>query len=183
MVMRRVLGSVLPAVLLVTALGACSDDTSDEAKDEPSSSASASEAPSETATDDPSGDLPSSATGEVLEFELVDTLTGTAAGGVIAPDGVPLPDEAAAQEFVSQFTTDGLRSDVLQAAAAAEVPDGQVLYGAVVALGCDVPSDFLVTSQPEGIFVVAQKVTAPKQECFAAMTTVVLVTISVDDVP
>ncbi len=71
---------------------------------------------------------------------------------------------------------------MLQAVAAAEVPDGQLLYGAVVALGCDVPTDFYVTSQPAGISVVAKKVADPKPECFAAMTTVVLVTVSADDV-
>jgi hypothetical protein len=56
-----------------------------------------------------------------------------------------------------------------------DVPDDELLYGAVVAIGCDAPEDVSVTSTDQGLVITAARVPSPQQECFAPMTTVALV--------
>ena len=78
-------------------------------------------------------------------------------------------------EFNAQFETDAMPAQVEAAVAATEVPEGMLLYGAVVAVGCDAPTDVFVTDSESGVLIVAKKVPSPLQECFAPMTTVALV--------
>jgi hypothetical protein len=164
--MRRPLGTLLPALLLTGLLGglatACGDDSGGVGDDA---------GPAPTASS-PAG-RPTGADGAV-DFELVTTLTETAAGGDVSPDAVPLGDDAAVQEFVAPFS-EALQTEVQQAVASTSVPDDQRLYGAVVALGCDAPDQVQVVASPSGLQVVAEKVPAPKPECLAPMTTVALV--------
>ncbi len=164
--MRRLLGSVLPALLAVALLGGCGDDTaSDDAGTDPSSEPSATvSSPGGTGGLDDSDD-----------FDLVDTITVTAAGGTVSEVAVPLTDDASVQEFVSQFESDDMAAQVQAAVANTEVPDGQALYAAVVAIGCDSPTDVSVTDTGSGLAITAVKVPSPLPECFAPMTTVALV--------
>ena len=169
MVMHRLLGSVVPTALLValplTALSACGDDDGGGAATD-QSSPSASPAPSGTTKGQP---------GETVDHELVEMITETAAGGATSPVAVPLGDDAAVQAFNQQFETDAMPTKVEDAVAATDVPDGMLLYGAVVAVGCDAPTDVYVTDSDAGVVIVAKKVPSPMQECFAPMTTVALV--------
>jgi hypothetical protein len=170
MVMRRLLGSVLPTLLLVAVLGACGDDTaSDNAGSDPSVTVSSPGGTGGMDTGD-SGDP----TGSV-DFDLVDTITVTAAGGTLSEVAVPLSDEASVREFTSQFESDDMVQQVEHAAANADVPDGQALYAAVVSIGCDSPTDVSVTDSGAGLVISADKVPSPQVECFAPMTTVALV--------
>jgi hypothetical protein len=158
--MRRHLGSFLPVLLLTalsgTLLAGCGDDSSSPvAKD--SSSA---------------GDSPSA---QPVGHKLVDTITVTGAGGTVSDTGVALSDDAAVQEFVSQFTSADLPQQVQDAVAATEVPEGEELYGAVVAVGCDSPDQVDVDVSDAAVTITAVAVPSPKPECFAAMTTVALV--------
>ena len=163
MTMRRVLGSVLSALLLVGLLAGCGDDESGTISDDP--------AP--TASDSPT----KGSTGEEVEFELVEMITETGAGG--RPDdgqvAVPLTDDLAVQEFTGQFETEAMETRVQDAVASTDVPDDMLLYGAIVAIGCDSPTDVRVTSADQGLVITAQKVPSPMPECFAPMTTVALV--------
>jgi hypothetical protein len=147
--MRRVLGSVVPAVLLVAlplaGLSACGDD---EGQGE---------------------------TGETVDAELVEMITETAAGGATSPVAVPLGDDEAVAAFNQQFETDAMPARVQDAVAATEVPEDMLLYGAVVSIGCDTPTDVTVTDSGSGLVVTAEAVPSPMQECFAPMTTVALV--------
>ena len=173
MVMRRTLGSFLPVLLLtvapVTLLAACDDDDSGSVAKDPAatdaatSSTSSPSSPSESASEEPFG------------YRLVDTITVTAAGGTVSELAVPLPDDAAVDEFVAQFTSDDLSHQVEAAVASTDVPDGMELYGAVVAIGCDSPDEVTVDVSDAGVTITAVKVPAPKVECFAATTTVALV--------
>jgi len=167
MVMRRLLGSVLPTLLLVAALGACGDDEGGTASDDATPTPTA----SPTASDSPTKDSP----GGEVDFELVQILTATAAGGEVSEVAVPLGDDAAVQEFTAQFEAEVLPAQVQDAVAQTEVPDGMLLYGAVVAIGCDVPTEVSVVAGDSGLVITADKVPSPQIECFAAMTSVALV--------
>jgi len=168
--MRRLLGSVLPALLFVAVLGACGDDTaSDDAGSDPSVKVSS---PGGTGGTDAGGTEDS--TGSV-DFDLVDTITVTAAGGTLSEVAVPLSDDASVQEFTSQFESDDMVQQIQDAAANTDVPDGQALYAAVVSIGCDSPTDVAVTDSGAGLVITAGKVPSPQVECFAPMTTVALV--------
>jgi hypothetical protein len=159
--MRRVLGSVLAALLLGGALSACGSDQAGSASDEPAPSASASPTKGSSAG--------------AVEFELVQTITATGGGGALSQTAVPLPDDGALEEFVGQFESDSFRTQVLEAARAVDVLGDELLYGAVVALGCDSPDEVAVTSNDAGLAITTVPVPSPKLECFAAMTTVALV--------
>jgi hypothetical protein len=162
--MRRSLGSVLPALLLVVVLGACGDDDSGGAAQDPAPTSS--------------GDTGGASTGSsdgAAEFELVDTITVTAAGGHLSETAVPLTDDAAVQAFTSQFTAGDLGAQVEDAVAQTDVPEDEVLYGAVVAIGCDSPDEVTVTQSDAGVVITPVKVASPLPECLAPMTTVALV--------
>jgi hypothetical protein len=167
MVMRRLLGSVLPALLVVAVFAfGCGDEDSGSASDDSTPTTSGSPT---------SGPPTKVATGDEVDFDLVDTITVTAAGGTLSEVAVPLSDEASVREFTSQFESDDMVQQVEQAAASADVPDGQALYAAVVSIGCDSPTDVSVTDSGAGLVISAGKVPSPQVECFAPMTTVALV--------
>jgi hypothetical protein len=166
MVMRRLLGSVLPTLLLVTALGACGDDEGGTATDDPTP----------TASDSPTSAPPTKDTaGDEIDFELVELITETAAGGESSEGAVPLGDDTAVQEFTAQFGRDAMATRVQDAVAETDVPDDMLLYGAVVAIGCDAPTDVSVVASDTGLVITGDKVPSPHMECLAAMTTVALV--------
>ena len=163
--MGRLLGSFLPALLLVTALGACANDgPAEKGRDPGASGVTASSTTGGTGAGD-----------AAVEFELVDTFTATAAGGQLSNPAVPLPDAAAVQSFVGQFGGSDLGTQVQGAVAQTDVPPGQELYGAVVASGCDAPDQVAVTRSGSDVVITALPVPSPKSECFAPMTTVALV--------
>jgi len=170
MAMRRLLGSVLPAAMLVvlaaTALAGCGDDDSSSVAKDPAttgSTASTGSQPTGSPSADPSG------------YQLVDLITVTAAGGTASGTAAPLSDDSSVQEFVSQFTNDDLVRQVEDSVAKTAVPDGQALYAAVIAVGCDSPTAVNVDVAGSAVTITAQKVPSPKPECFAPMTTVALV--------
>src|SRR4051794_2971077 len=170
MAMRRFLGSVLPASMLVvlaaTALAACGDDDSSSVAKDPATTASTEAGPTDSPSPDPSG------------YQLVDMITVTAAGGTPSGTAAPLSDDTSVREFVSQFTNDDLVRQVEASVAGTDVPQGQTLYGAVVALGCDSPTAVNVEVAGSAVTITAQKVPSPKPECLAPMTTVALVLVN-----
>ncbi len=146
-VMRRSLAAL--AVLGALVLAGCGDDTSGGEADE-----------------EPRGPV---------DFELVEMVTETNVGGTVSPEAVPLPDVSAVQNFTGQFDDDRMSTRLSQLFDGLKVPEDKAAYGAVVALGCEVPPDVTVTSTDSGILV---KGTAPSDkqvECIAAMTTVAVV--------
>jgi predicted small lipoprotein YifL len=165
--MRRLLGALLAALVLVGALAACGDDsgpvTDDPVTDDPAPTA----APSPTDGTDEGA----------VDFEVVDIITVTGAGGQLdagAP-AVPLGDDAAVQQFDAQFNSEQLTTEIQEAVAGAAVTEDMRLYGAVVAIGCDEPGQLFVTASGQGPIITAGEVPSPRPECYAAMTTVALV--------
>jgi len=143
MTMRRILG----ILLLLLALAACGSDVSEPAND----------------AGDPS-DSPAAVTQVAL-------LTGTSAGGEVTTEPTPLPDAAAVQDYASQFRNDVLGGEIVAAAEKAEVPDGQQL--AVVAVGCEVPTEVVGTGTGADLAVHAVLPSSTKK-CFAPITSVAL---------
>lgn len=170
--MRRSLGPVLAACLLAAVLAACgNDDSRDEARDPgPTGSTPTSETPSNTPSDG------------TVDFELVTTVTETEAGGQVSQVGVPLAGDDDVQTFTAQFESDPMKARVQDEVAKTDVPDGMLLYGAVVAVGCDAPTAVNVTVEGAQVLITAQKVPSPLQECFAPMTTVALVLVPAEAV-
>ena len=64
------------------------------------------------------------------------------------------------------------------AAAADAATSGYLVYGAVVALGCDVPPGAVVSLDANGdVQLTAEEVASPRAECLAPVTTVALATV------
>ncbi|HYF72657.1 MAG TPA: hypothetical protein VD864_07535 [Nocardioides sp.] len=106
-------------------------------------------------------------------------VSGTAAGGDVAPRPTVLDDEAAIAEYAGQFRGPLVR-DVIRAARAVAVPDGAHLVAAVVAVGCDVPPRVEVTGAGSDVSFLPAKVASPHPECFAPVTTVALAAVPQD---
>ena len=180
MVMRRVLGSVLPVLLLVGLLGACGDDETGTATDDPAPTASSTptDEPTDPPTDQPTEptDVPTDRQpGDPVEFELVQTITETAAGGEASPTAVPLGDDGAVQSFIAGFN-ENLQTGIQDVVAATDIPDDMVLYGATIWVGCESPTQVEVFDGASGLEIYAVQV-RKQMECFAPMTTVALVLI------
>ena len=62
----------------------------------------------------------------------------------------------------------------------ASPPDGRVLLGAVVAVGCDVPPGVRVEGAGSDLRILAKPVPSPLQECLAPVTTVAVVSVPAD---
>ena len=101
-------------------------------------------------------------------------LTGTSAGGEVTTEPTVLADDAAVQEYADQFRNDELGGEIVTTAAKTEVPDGQQLAAAVVAVGCEVPTRVVATGTDEDVALNAV-LPSPTKECFAPITTVALV--------
>ncbi len=145
MIMRRILGTLL----LLLALTACGSDAQDSA-----------------------GDAPDPGVGPAVTQ--VALLTGTSAGGEVTTEPTVLADEAAVQEYADQFRNDELGGEIVETAAKTEVPDGQQLAAAVVAVGCEVPTRVVGTGTDEDVALHAV-LPSPTKECFAPITTVAVV--------
>jgi hypothetical protein len=175
--MRRLL-PVLTTTLLALALGAgCGARTGDDVG-AASGPASPSGTPSERTPSD--SRLPSAGP---VDFELVAILTGTAAGGTVDPTARPLrtPDEVSA--LADEFPRAGFAQQIRSTIASTDVPSGQVLVGAVVSIGCEVPSQVTVSQVADRLLLEAVPGKSSPQECFAAMTSVALVLVGESLVP
>jgi len=101
-------------------------------------------------------------------------LTGTSAGGEVTTVPTVLADDAAVQEYADQFRNDELGGEIVTTAAKTEVPAGQQLGAAVVAVGCEVPTRVVATGSDDDVALHAV-LPSPTKECFAPITTVALV--------
>lgn len=158
--MRRTLGppvliTTLLAALLATGLSGCGGD--------------------EVASDDASSRT-SPGTGHT-DSTPVRLVSQSAAGGEVDQHPTVLDDARAVERFGAQFRTDAMRDALRSAVARIDVPDGETLVGAVVALGCDVPSGARVHGEGDGLEIVPFEPATTHPECFVAVTTVALVSV------
>ena len=124
--------------------------------------------------DTPTGEADKEPRGEV-DHELVEMVTETAVGGMVSPGAVPLPDANAVHAFSAQFERDQMETSLMQVVDHLEVPDDKATYAAVVAIGCDPPSEVVVTSTDTGILIEPVKTVTKPVECLAPMTSVAVV--------
>jgi len=103
-------------------------------------------------------------------------VTGTAAGGTVSTEVVPVDTQAALDAFVGQFERSDLADRVVDAVSGASIPEGWVPAAAVIAVGCDIPPGVVVDDR-DGFTVHADQVDQPTQECFAPMTSVAVIAV------
>ena len=159
--------STFAAVLLTASLltGCGGETASEQRPNEP--------APSSVSRSDQEGGL---------DHTVVDIVSATAAGGDVDNLATVLDADSAVADFTEQFEGHTLATQVGNAANRADTPPGQVLVGAVISIGCDVPPGVTVTSTDSGVVITPKKVLKPLKECFAAVTTVALVNVDADAV-
>jgi hypothetical protein len=112
----------------------------------------------------PAGDAATTTTARII--------TVSNADGETSPRPVPLTDPASVQDFVATMGAD-LGPQVRAAVRQTDVPPGQTLMGAIVAVGCDEPTAVEVVQTFDGYEVTA---VLPKSgvQCVVAMTSVAL---------
>ena len=171
--MKRSLGTLSALLVLLLAAG-CGDDAGDDARAEDpassSSSSSASPSPSGTSTNVP------------VDFTEVALLSETNAGGEVSQQPTLLDSPAAVTNFAETLEGRAMGDTIRAAVVKADVPQGHVVVGTVVAVGCDVPPGVSVDWNGTGLDVTALKVKKPSKECFAPVTTVSLLTVDADAV-
>ena len=114
---------------------------------------------------------------EEPEPELVQMIVITSAGGEVSPAAYFVDERDQMKAYVKTFEDRGdVAAELQQAAKAAEDREGRLAV-ATVAVGCDVPPGVSITEGADGPEVHPEKVVDPKQECFAATTSIALVEI------
>jgi hypothetical protein len=141
---------ILGTLLLLSVLVGCGDDEG-------------------TPTADPSADQSGP--------ELVQMIVLTSAGGEVSPEAYFVDDRDQMKAYVKTFEDrDDVTAALQQAAEDAADRDGRLAV-ATVAIGCDVPPGVGITEGEHGWEVTPRKIVDPKQECFAAATSIALVEI------
>ena len=168
--MRRPLGVPVVAALLgvVLTLAGCGQDETGDVTE------SGTKQSDQTSSPEPKDEDDKEPLGKV-DFELVEMLTETGAGGKVDAQAVPLGDIVAVQGFSKQFTNEAMQTRLTSILDRIKIPDGKALYAAVVALGCETPPGVVVTSTDSGLTIEAEAMATPQKECVAAMTSVALV--------
>ncbi len=151
--MRRILGTlVVTAALMTTA--ACGSATSSTAQ----------------GPDSPSP-------GPVTGAEVLPLISLTGAGGQASPKATLLDTRAHVREFSQQFRSGVLFGRIMASVEQAK-KSGHLVYGAVVAVGCDRPPGAdVVLDQNGDVQILAREVASPLPECLAPVTTVAIATV------
>ena len=170
MSMRILLGPLLVALLVLTG---CGSEPGGPAAGRGSESAG--DLPATTAATTVPADGP-------VDHEVVALVSGSAAGPTQVDSQVTaLPDAEAVRDLASGFRG-ALDGEVVRAAEQADVPSGQTLVGAVVAVGCEPPTRVHVRMAGGQLSVTADPVLS-RRRCFVAVTTVALVTVPSEAAP
>jgi len=152
--MRRSLGTLLAAASLVAIAGCGSSASS-------------------TAVDGPDSPGP----GPVAGARVLPLISMTGGGGRVSRHATLLDSDAHVQRFASQFRVPALAGRISQTADRA-AKSGYLVYGAVVAVGCDRPPGADVSLDDDGqVLITPREVPSPLPECLAAVTTVAIATV------
>ncbi len=151
--MRRISGTLVAAAVLVMTAG-CGSSTSSTA-------------------DGPDG--PSA--GPVKGAEVLPLISLTGAGGQVSTAATLLDTRAHVREFSQQFRGSVLLGRIMASVEQAK-QSGYLVFGAVVAVGCDRPPGADVSLDANGdVRIVARAVASPLPECLAPVTTVAIATV------
>ena len=160
-VIARRLGTALLALGLLAGCGSA-DDTAAPADDRASEQ-----------TQEPS---PSPSETGPVDFTQVAMISVSNADGTVDPQAVVLDSQAAVDEFAGQFSGTQMRTALTKAYQKADVPEGEVLAGAVVGVSCQAPSEVHVEQTKSGVEITADPVKT-KNQCIVPVTTVALVSV------
>ena len=155
--MRRALGTLLAAAAL-TATAGCGSATSSTAADQRST--------------------PTPSDGPITGAQ-VTLVSQTGGGGRVSTAATPLDTRAQVAAFSRQFR--GPMAHQISQAVTAAGKQGQLVFGAVIAVGCDRPPGADVTLVGGHVQIVPQPVASPLPECLAAVTTVAVASVPGED--
>jgi hypothetical protein len=125
---------------------------------------------SSTTTDGPAGPGP----GPVPGARVLPLISMTGGGGRVSTRPTLLDSEGHLRAFTSQFRPRAMTNRVDQAVARAR-DTGYLVYGAVIAIGCDVPPGATVSLDADGqVQIAPREVASPLPECLAPVTTVAI---------
>jgi hypothetical protein len=159
--MRHTLGIlVATTALLLTA--ACGDDGPDTASDQPTEPEKSQ--PTQTPTQKPT-----------QSSEVVAILSSSAAGGHASKAAVDVGTSAGIDRLVANLRGNALANQVRAKVAATDIPAGQRLMGAVVSVGCDVPTGVSVTGGAGGVHLQPMFTGERLPECLVPVTSIALV--------
>lgn len=111
-----------------------------------------------------------------VDFTQVALISVSNAEGTMDPQAVVLDSQAAVDEFAGQFSGSQMRTALTKAYKKSDVPDGEVLVAAVVAVSCQPPSELHVKQTKSGVEITADPV-KNKVQCLVPVTTVALVSV------
>jgi hypothetical protein len=146
--MKRLLGSLLVLSALAVQ-AACGEET-------------------EPRADDP----PTQVQTDAADPQVVDIVSGSAAGGDVSEAATPITDEGTLRRYLRQFRSPAFVEDLTTAIDAHDLADGRVLGLAVIEISCDEPPSAEVTQVGGRFLVTAGKVVSPHPECYAPVTSV-----------
>jgi hypothetical protein len=141
-----------------------SEETTAEPSDETSEPSPSEPSPSETVPPGP------------IEYTALALVSASNAEGTVSPRAVVLDNQRAVAEFAGQFSGDQMRNALARQYARADLPNGEVMLGAVVDVSCQPPSELQVEKTRRGIEVTATA-KASKVQCLVPVTTVALVSV------
>jgi len=111
-----------------------------------------------------------------IDFTEIALVSESNVDGTVSPRAVVLDSEAAVEEFAGQFTGTQMGQALSKQYARADVPEGEVLVGAVVDVSCQPPTKVQVAKTEQGVKISAKQV-ASKVQCLVPVTTVALVSV------
>jgi hypothetical protein len=155
--MKRTLGSLLATAALLTTAGCGSSSSSTAA----------------------GPDTPPP--GPITGARVLPLISVTGGGGTVSTTATLLDSKAHLRAFTQQFRPPSIRLRV-EAAVRQAATSGHLVYGAVVAIGCDRPPGAVVSLDADGqVQITPEEVASPLPECLAPVTTVAIATVPGSD--
>ena len=108
-----------------------------------------------------------------IEHRTLAIASGTAIGGEPERAATEVGSKAAMRKFARTHGVEELKADLV--AAYRRAKGDEVVWVAVVSVGCDVPPDVDVSGSDEQVYLDPQPVEDPLPECFAPVTSVAVV--------
>jgi hypothetical protein len=123
----------------------------------------------------------SPAPGPIHGAHVLPLISLTGAGGTVSRSATLLDSRAHIRAFTAQFRLHALAARV-DAAVRQAAASGHLVFGAVVAVGCDPPPGAAVSLDANGdVQIIAKEVASPLEECIAAVTTVAVASVPGSD--
>jgi hypothetical protein len=140
---------------------------------EPTAGPDEDETSSETSEPGPGETVPNGP----IDFTEIAMVSESNVDGTVSAHALVLDSEAAVEELGGQFTGSRMGRAVAREYEQADVPEDEVLVGAVVDVSCEAPSELQVEKTHHGVEITAVA-KASKLQCLVPVTTVALVSVS-----